>query len=233
MTINKLLAGAAAASALLASPALAVDSSSVTFAQFTQQSADKVAQYGNTGSGNTLDITLAPANFVVFAYGAPGVYSTVMSMTAASSAMVTTVGQQFEQRGWTGSIQFGNATNFLTTNFVDATFSFDSTGGSASLISTDPSSTINYSSTFLNVPNFEFKNFSLAFTGLSPAFSVAANGYGNDFNANIAGSFAGSEADGTIGAAIPEPASWAMMIIGFGLTGFTLRRRKATRVVAC
>jgi hypothetical protein len=28
-------------------------------------------------------------------------------------------------------------------------------------------------------------------------------------------------------AAVPEPASWAMLLIGFGMTGAVLRRRKA------
>jgi hypothetical protein len=34
----------------------------------------------------------------------------------------------------------------------------------------------------------------------------------------------------TGGAAVPEPAAWAMMIAGFGLAGATLRRRNATAV---
>jgi hypothetical protein len=29
-----------------------------------------------------------------------------------------------------------------------------------------------------------------------------------------------------IGGAVPEPSSWAMLIIGFGLVGATLRRRR-------
>lgn len=32
---------------------------------------------------------------------------------------------------------------------------------------------------------------------------------------------------GTLAAAVPEPASWAMMIVGFGVVGGALRRRKA------
>ena len=32
--------------------------------------------------------------------------------------------------------------------------------------------------------------------------------------------------------AVPEPASWAMMLLGFGLVGSTMRRRGATRVSA-
>ncbi|HET6971707.1 MAG TPA: PEPxxWA-CTERM sorting domain-containing protein [Phenylobacterium sp.] len=33
-----------------------------------------------------------------------------------------------------------------------------------------------------------------------------------------------------VGAAVPEPAAWALMIAGFGLTGATLRRRRLARV---
>ena len=36
----------------------------------------------------------------------------------------------------------------------------------------------------------------------------------------------------TTGAAVPEPATWAMMIAGFGLVGGTLRRRRTTAVIA-
>jgi hypothetical protein len=35
-----------------------------------------------------------------------------------------------------------------------------------------------------------------------------------------------------IGSAVPEPASWALMIVGFGLTGAALRRRHAAAVNA-
>lgn len=38
--------------------------------------------------------------------------------------------------------------------------------------------------------------------------------------------------DGGIGAGVPEPASWAMMLGGFGLIGFATRRRRAALTVA-
>lgn len=40
------------------------------------------------------------------------------------------------------------------------------------------------------------------------------------------------EEPSTPAAAVPEPASWAMMIAGFGLVGGALRRRSLTRVAA-
>ena len=33
-------------------------------------------------------------------------------------------------------------------------------------------------------------------------------------------------------AAVPEPATWAMMLLGFGAIGFTMRRRRATATLA-
>lgn len=33
---------------------------------------------------------------------------------------------------------------------------------------------------------------------------------------------------GGIGSTVPEPASWALMIFGFGLVGATLRNRRGT-----
>lgn len=218
------LAAVAAITWLAAVPAQAVDLNSVTFAQFTQQGTDKIAQYANTGIGNTLQIAESPAFFTVNAYGVPGSYPSVMEMQAASSALITSVGPQFEQAGWAGFIKFGDGANFLTANFANATFSFDANGGSASLISTDPADTILYSSNFLNLPGFDFRNFALAFTGLTPPFTVAANGFGSDFNANVAGSFAGS--------AVPEPSGWLMMLAGFGCIGLATRRRTNVQAIA-
>ena len=223
------IAAAAAASVLMAVPAFAIDT--VTFAQYAQQSSNNSVQYANTGTGNTLTIAQAPVFFVVTDFGPIGVYPALLSLSASSSAMVTSNGPLFEQTGWSGTMSFTNAaTNYLTVNFINATFSFDASGGSASLISTDPSNPISFTSTLLNLPAFVEENFSLAFTSITPPFSVASNGYGNAFVASTAGSFAGS--DGIDDAGIPEPASWAMMLAGFGLVGVTARRRSGKTVVA-
>ena len=196
MTIRH-LAGAAAATLLLAAPVLAVDSGSVTFAQFTQQSSDKVAQFGATATGNTLTIDNAPAFLVAQAFAPPGVYNSSFSMNASSSHTVVNTGPQFEQRGWNGQMTFTNGINQLTVGFANAVFNYDATGGSGSLIATDPADTISYTSELFTLPDFGFRNFSLAFTAMTPPFNVNANGFGSAFNANVAGSFAGSE--------VPEP----------------------------
>lgn len=232
MKTMKTLAGAILAAGLVATPALAV-TGSVTFAQFTQQNTTKVAQYTNTGAGNTLTVNNAPAYFVITAFGPLGFYPTTLSLSAGSTASVTTIGPQFQQVGFNGSITFGSAANnYLTVNFTNATFTFDGNGGSAGLLSTAPTDTITYTSNILNLPTFDFKDFSLAFTGLAPAFTVAANGFGNSFTANIAGSFAGAPDQGGTGGEVPEPATWAMLLTGFGMVGFSARRRNRVMTVA-
>lgn len=207
---------AATASLLLAAPAFAVGPS-ITFAQFTQQSSDKIVSYGVSGGSNTLTIAPSPSFMVVTDFGPAGIYNASVSMSASSSAPVINTGPQFEQAGWNGSISFSNGGNLLTAQFMNAVFNYDDTGGSASLIATDPFDTINYSSDFLNLPAFNLRDFSLSFTGITPPFSVGMNGLGAPFAANIAGSFAGS--------AVPEPSTWAMLVLGFGLVGWSARRR--------
>lgn len=226
------LASVAVAVVLAATPALAVDTGSVTFAQFTQQSSTKIARYDAIVGGNSLTIAQSPVFFVINAFGPLGFYPTTMTMAARSMAMVTSLGPQFQQLGWAGNIRFGDgATNYLDVNFANATFSFDGTGGSASLISTDPNNPISYTSNVLSLPAFDFKDFSLAFTALTPAFTVATSGYGAAFNANIAGSFAGSDGEGGTGG-VPEPAAWVMLLAGFGLVGLTARSRSGRITVA-
>ncbi|PZN92465.1 MAG: hypothetical protein DCF31_16250 [Alphaproteobacteria bacterium] len=72
--------------------------------------------------------------------------------------------------------------------------------------------------------------------GLSiPAFANPGGSLYQSGNFFQAGQFYADRSAGfSIGgaAAVPEPASWALMIIGFGAIGTTLRRRAAVRGVA-
>jgi len=57
-------------------------------------------------------------------------------------------------------------------------------------------------------------------------FSVAANGTIGDVRQVRIGGVTDIGGGGS-GAAVPEPATWAMMIVGFGAAGAMMRRRKA------
>ncbi len=56
-------------------------------------------------------------------------------------------------------------------------------------------------------------------------FSIAANGTIGDVRQVRIGGV--TDIGGGVGAAVPEPATWAMMIVGFGAAGAMMRRRRA------
>jgi PEP-CTERM motif len=79
-------------------------------------------------------------------------------------------------------------------------------------------------------------NSSIGFTGLST--TLAAGDYvefvvnrRTAFNTDSTGLKATITSRGAVGA-VPEPATWAMMLFGFGLVGSLMRRRNATRICA-
>lgn len=55
---------------------------------------------------------------------------------------------------------------------------------------------------------------------------------GSNFGIDVANLQAGSAFTLSLGAAVPEPASWAMLVAGFGLVGGALRRRSGPATVA-
>ncbi len=51
------------------------------------------------------------------------------------------------------------------------------------------------------------------------------------YNTDPLGRAAGSDIDAVgILAAVPEPATWALMILGFGVIGYSMRRRPSVRI---
>ncbi len=65
---------------------------------------------------------------------------------------------------------------------------------------------------------FISENFALSFSGASKALTPVSGRLPN-FNLSGSGTFAGA-------AAVPEPASWALMLGGFGLMGTVMRSRR-------
>ena len=68
-----------------------------------------------------------------------------------------------------------------------------------------------------------WKQFSTTFTGTGAPMTVA---FDETYGANSGGVFL----DNISVAAVPEPATWAMLILGLGLTGVMLRRRSGLAV---
>lgn len=59
-------------------------------------------------------------------------------------------------------------------------------------------------------------------TGALNTLSFTGRGFGNASSGSYAGTLTFTNVPG-----VPEPATWAMMLLGFGILGFSLRRRAA------
>jgi len=232
--LNKMTGGALiAAAALLGSPAQAT----VTFAQFLQavpgariftytnfNSGGIKAKLGTIGGSNTVLVSelgslaspsLALVNLVGTATALPTVGGNI-SQHFSGSITFTLLAPQFGMSGW--------STDALKVTFTNAVL-LASPGGAAPTMQSDAGSTITYQSDFADLTGVTSEDFSLSFSGASAPLSVLG---GRLPNFKLSGS-------GTFAAVIPvpEPASWGLMLIGFGLVGGTLRStRRQTAVFA-
>jgi hypothetical protein len=218
---------AAAAAALLATPAAAV--TTITFAQaFQALPGTPVVHTG--GSGGATMTASAPAIFNILDFGPVGIYGiTSMTISATSTAVIADTGPQFEQEGWAGTISFlDGATNVLTVAFAGGILNVKKpVGGSQSaslIVAGNCPGTLCYTSDVLTGPalavaDLSINNFALSLSGLTAPYTAA----GGDFQASVTGTFAG---------AVPEPATWAVLIAGFGMIGFAARRRRKGMAIA-
>jgi hypothetical protein len=124
------------------------------------------------------------------------------------------------QAGFHGTLSLigDGGLNYLTVNFANAVFTTFIGSSSGALTASEPCCVVDVSSNFLDVSTLDLNNFALSMSGFSKPFHP-----GTSFVANVSGTFAG---------VVPEPATWALMISGFGMVGFAARRRRAKAVIA-
>lgn len=233
--------------------AAAVPAHAVTFASYTQVGTGRTFSFTNIASGartndatfasNTAGSTPAAVN-VRFSFTQPGrglsglvsnlaatlrISGTVPrpnvttgnlvqpglngTMTFLSSAPVTLSGALF---GTTQTLAAG--ANLLTVTFSSGSIT-TSTGGNAGTLA---STTVTYTSDFLDFGNGS-NSLSVNLSSMSVSAQAAGNGALRSFRSQMAGSF--SAAITPFASAAPEPASWAMLVMGFGLLGVAMRRR--------
>ena len=161
------------------------------------------------------------------------VSTSVAVLAFACSSAASAVPLLFNFSGPSGTAVFqldSNPTPNTSTAFLGSTqFSFTNVAGTFGGV-TGTASTISfgsgsiYSSFSLTAPNLGFTQFSnpTLFTGpqTSPTFLIGSFTLINPFFGN--GSLIISAAPG----AVPEPAMWGMMILGLGMVGGSLRRRR-------
>ena len=240
------LAAAVAASAFAAAPASAI---TVTYANFAQSTNAKQFRYFNTGTSNRLYTTTSATSTdaggvaVDFKYlvsvpaALQGFQDAILTLDASSTQMVSLNGDNASQGGFSGKLSIRRAVpldgkdNLLTIDFTNGTF-FSVLGGSSATytISIPGAGTnIKQESDFLMFGNVVEADFSLSFSALSSTFAKNGGGYGRSFRANATGTFASNPAP----TGVPEPEMWGLMILGFGMVGVAVRRRRSvTRVAA-
>lgn len=81
----------------------------------------------------------------------------------------------------------------------------------------------NFAGTITSNTGLNYNSFSQLFTATGSSTTLTFASFGGSGNAGIA-------LDNVAVTAVPEPASWAMMILGFGLVGGAMRRRQNVRV---
>jgi hypothetical protein len=188
---------------------------------------------GNPGTTALVNFSFAllpllnstPANFTLL--------GTTSQTTTLSGPYAPGVG--ITQGGISGSFSYisptplganctGSCTNLLTATFTNGILTGQLGGSSANLLLTSaPGSTLVFTSDFLNFDATTLREASFDISFLSSAIAVSGGkslrstrGVGGaNFSADVAPRVEG----------VPEPEMWALMVAGFGMVGFSLRRR--------
>lgn len=192
-----------------------------TYMQFTQQTSDKHLNYNGT-LPTTVMAANVPLHVNSLAWGPLGLFDDGMLNFSAASDVAPEVSADgvVKQVGFSGFLTIigDEGLNYLTVNFTDAMFQTTVGGSSGSFLGSEPVSNISITSDFFDGSSVVYDNFALSFSGFSQRFEPGVN-----FQSNVSGTFAG---------AVPEPATWGLMIAGFGMVGFAARRRRIRQVNA-
>ena len=247
------LASLVAVAGLAAVPAQAA---LTTFANFTGADANTGIRFQNSNPDNisgvggslyTVDTVtgLPGSRDVSFSFLLPalsGVSDVAASFTllANTAAPAQTYGTFMVEPNLTGGFSFlsknaitvGGTTyaagsNLLSGTFSDVSISGETSGSTAAYGgSTTSGSTILFTSDFVSfVPNSDF-DMSISLSALSPLLFANPGASLRSFEAYSTGSFSSEPAP--IVGGVPEPSVWGMLIVGFGLVGVQVRRRRAS-----
>ncbi len=129
---------------------------------------------------------------------------------------------------------YAAGSNLLSGTFSSSTL-FGSGSSAATSSSTTSGSTVVFTSDFLNFSNTVSRDRGLTLTAITPSLAAgtAANKSLKSFRASVGGQFSSDPAPLINGLAIvPEPATWALLVVGFGMVGIQTRRRTRSATVS-
>lgn len=224
-----------------------------SFASYTQLGTGSTLRNVRVGAtGNRLYTTATPNatvpgsvgvsfNFLSPSLVAAGLSNLSATMTlnlTQSGNSVLRAGSFLIQNGYVGTFSFvysgatplvvggktyGAGANLLTGSIGGA--GGGTVAGTGSSGGLSASSAVTYSSDFLDFSNVLSNDLALSLTSIVPGLSAGANQSLNSFRASGTGSFSSDPAPIPVGS-VPEPATWAMLVLGFGLIGGHMRRRR-------
>ena len=219
----------------------------------------KAELYSTIGSGSALgspvfNFSYLSDNTPQFnAYLQPklaGLQKAATTLHAVSTSAAVINGSSITQVFDSGSLSFARTapiftlgkhprplSNLLKVVFTNATLYGTLGSTSFTLDASTPTSTITYTSDFLNFQNTFNNDFSLTFNAASPALAVMKHALTANNQTNVTGAhslrstratFAGQFA----ASSVPEPAMWSLMLAGFAMIGLRRRRAPSRSVIA-
>jgi len=230
--------GAGAALLLAASPVSAV----TIFADFTPTSNQPNIQYSGlaSGAGTITDM----GQTVHFSFLNPdgsvsGTSFDAMMTLSATTDVGTTVSGLAILPVLTGTLTFTalspvtwgghTGTNLLSVSFTGGSFTGLWGGSTATYGNSTPPNVVNFTSDFLNFTGSTARDMALAVDAINPPVGTLFGG-GRLHTGSVSGNFGADISSGSP-QGVPEPASWALMLGGFGLAGAVLRsQRRRTEV---
>lgn len=231
--------------AALALAAAAPASAITIFADFTPASTNPNVTYvgADDGSGTISSI----AELVHFSFlnqdGSNGStsFDAMMNLSATTGAATLVGGGQIallpisagtltftalSPVSWNGH----TGTNLLTVDFSGGVLSAILGGSTATYGNSTPPFSVDFSSDFLNFSTSTARDLALAIDAINPGVGFAFGGNRTNLG-SISGNFGADATAGNPQGVVPEPASWALMFVGFGLAGSVMRsQRRRTEV---
>ncbi len=201
-----------------------------TFAQFDEStnSGTEPFTFTNNGTSATFSGTVM-GNFTFLLPGLPtGPQSVTITLTSTALNPATAAGPFLFQPidGGMNTISFtrvSDGANLLTVTFTGTMSGFDGDNSATLGANTAFGDTVNFSSDFLDFSATTARNMSLT-ESLDPAYTQNANGFLDDFTADLTGGFSATPNP----LVVPEPGSIALVSVGaLGLIACGRRRRRA------
>jgi len=242
--MGNFLKSALAVAALAMMPVAAQATTTVSILSFTANQAGQNLNYTNNGAAGWTLSTVTPKNVLVtledFAGGFVSGVAAQMSFTGTGTSFaVNTTGNLWSQAFTGGTVSFTSAaaftlgattyaagSNILTLSFTGGELSalVPGTAGNA-LVSIPGDGFSNVTSDYLSFPPIQLTDFSISLGNVIPGFQIGQGGLGIQSDARFVDFTARGSGDFT--ATVPEPGTWMMLLLGFGMIGFARRRQVA------